>query len=167
VVTQVTGQNIGPEHTEMTGESDMIEYDAAMKVMVERFGHDSLISLATLDDGRPTVRTVGGYFEDGAFYVVTDALSNKLRQIQANPVVGLSGEWFSGHGVAENLGHVLDEANADIMTRVRAAFADWLCVGGDVDENDPHTYLLRIQLTDGVLSIDGARHDVDFVAKTA
>ncbi len=145
----------------------MVEYDEATRLMVERFGHDCLIAVATLEDGRPSVRTVDGYFEDGAFYVVTHALSRKMRQIQAHPVVGVSGEWFAGHGVGENLGHVLDEANADIMARVRAAFAGWLCPGGHVDENDPHTYLLRIRLTDGVLTVDDVPHDIDFVARVA
>ena len=40
-------------------------------LMAERFGRDTLLSLATCTDQVPYVRTVNGYYEDGAFYVIT------------------------------------------------------------------------------------------------
>ena len=33
--------------------------------MTEWFSKDSLISIATLDDGQPSVRMVDGYYKDG------------------------------------------------------------------------------------------------------
>ena len=50
------------------------------QIMDERFGCDSLLALATVEDGKPYVRTVNAYYEDGAFYIVTYALSNKMRK---------------------------------------------------------------------------------------
>lgn len=47
------------------------------EIMDERFGCDTLLSLATVEDGIPSVRTVNSYYEEGAFYVITYALSNK------------------------------------------------------------------------------------------
>ena len=79
---------------------------AALDVMKERFGKDSLIALATLDGTRPSVRTVDALYVDGAFYVITHALSSKMKQIAANPAVAVSGEWFTGHGVGENIGQI-------------------------------------------------------------
>jgi uncharacterized pyridoxamine 5'-phosphate oxidase family protein len=38
------------------------------------------------------VRTVNSYYEDGAFYVVTYALSGKIKQIQKNANVAVCGE---------------------------------------------------------------------------
>jgi len=81
----------------------------ALSLMEERFGHDSLISLATVEDDRPSVRIVNSYYEDGAFYTVTYALSNKIKQIQKNPDVAICGEWFTAHGIGENLGYVRNE----------------------------------------------------------
>lgn len=62
------------------------------KVIIERFGKDSLIALATVEKGVPYVRTVDGYYDNHAFYVLTYALSNKMMQIAQNPVVAISGE---------------------------------------------------------------------------
>lgn len=38
----------------------------ALEIMAERFGHDTLISLATIGGNRPAVRTVNSYYENGA-----------------------------------------------------------------------------------------------------
>ena len=51
----------------------------AEKVMQERFGHDNVLALATVDGTEPWVRYVNAYYENGAFYVITYALSNKMR----------------------------------------------------------------------------------------
>ena len=119
-------------------------------LLTERFGKDSLIALATAENGMPHVRAVNVYYMNGAFYCVTYALSNKMRQIEKNPMVGLCGEWFTGHGKAESLGHVLAPENAELMNILRSAFASWYS-NGHVNEADLNTILLKITLTDGVL----------------
>lgn len=131
------------------------------QILTNRFGRDSLIALATVEDGIPHVRTVNGVYRDGAFYVVTYALSGKMRQIAKNPVVAISGEWFTAHGVGESLGHVLLPENGAIMDILRAAFAAWYD-NGHTNEADPNTCLLKIRLTDGVLFSDGTRYEIDF-----
>ena len=150
----------------------MNKYYDAIKLMKERFGKDSLISIATKDGNRICVRTVDGYYEDSAFYVVTYALSGKMKQIEANPDVAVCGvEWFNGHGIGENLGWVRDERNMVIMARLREVFASWYS-GGHVNEDDRNTCLLRVRLTDGVI-IDHEKkygewqYQVDFVRRTA
>ena len=131
----------------------------ARKIMDMRFGCDSLIALATMDGNVPSVRAVNAYYEDGCFYVVTHALSNKMKQIAANPAVGICGEWFTGHGVGESLGHVLAQSNAEMMSKLRAVFDEWYS-NGHVDESDPDTILLRVRLTDGVLLSHGTRYEI-------
>lgn len=128
----------------------MNKYGDANKIMIERFGHDCLISVATVDGTHPSVRTVNSYYEEGAFYVVTYALSNKMKQIKANPDIAICGEWFSAHAIGENLGYVRDESNAAMMAKLREAFASWYN-NGHTNEDDPNTCLLCIRLTDGVL----------------
>ena len=54
-------------------------------ILTEWFGQDTVVSLATIEGDRPTVRRVDGYYEDGAFYVITYGLSNKMRHIAENP----------------------------------------------------------------------------------
>ena len=144
----------------------MNRFGEANQIMIERFGHDSLISIATVEGTRPYVRTVDAYYEDGAFYVVTYTLSSKMKQMANHPEVAVCGEWFTAHGVGKNLGHVRDERNAEMMGKVRAAFAEWYG-NGHVDEEDPNTCLLQISLTDGVIMKEGTRYEVDFVKRMA
>ena len=130
-------------------------------ILSDRFGKDSLIALATVEDGIPHVRTVDAVYLGGAFYVVTYSLSGKMQQIVKNPTVAISGEWFTAHRVGENLGHVLLPENKEIMDILRAAFAAWYD-NGHTNEADPNTCLLKINLTDGVLFLDGTRYEIDF-----
>jgi uncharacterized pyridoxamine 5'-phosphate oxidase family protein len=133
----------------------------ALMLMNERFGHDTQLSVATTDGSRPSVRIVNAYFDDGAFYIVTYALSGKMKQIEKNPAVGVCGEWFTAHGIGVNLGHVLLPKNAEMMAKVRAMFAEWYN-NGHTNESDPNTILLQIRLTDGILFHQGERFDIIF-----
>ena len=128
-------------------------------IMKERFGKDHLLALATVEDGLPHVRTVNAYYMDGAFYIVTHAMSGKMQLIKKEPHAAVCGEWFTGHGVAENLGHVLDDGNGFIMSILRRAFSAWY-QNGHVNEQDPNTCLLRINMNDGVLFHHNKRYDL-------
>ena len=139
----------------------MKQNEKTNRLLTERFGKDSLIALATVEDGIPHVRTVDAVYIDGAFYVVTYSLSGKMQQIAKNPTVAISGEWFTAHGIGENLGHVLLSENKEIMDLLRAAFAAWYD-NGHTNEADPNTCRLKISLTDGVLFSNGTRYEIDF-----
>ena len=54
----------------------------AKKIMMERFGKDTVIALATIEKEVPYVRYVNAYYENGAFYIITYALSNKIKHIE-------------------------------------------------------------------------------------
>ena len=128
------------------------------QLLTERFSKDSLIALATCEGATPSVRAVNAVYADGAFWIVTYAKSGKMQHIAANPVVGLCGEWFTGHGMAQNLGHVLLPENAGMMAVLRRAFASWYG-NGHVNEADPDTILRRITVTDGVFFRNGTRYE--------
>ena len=53
------------------------------KIMSERFGKDTIIALATVENEVPFVRYVNAYYENGAFYIITYALSNKMRHMES------------------------------------------------------------------------------------
>ena len=131
------------------------------KIMTERFGKDNVISLATVENGAPSVRSVNTFYENGAFCVITYALSNKMRQIEKNPQVAISGDWFTAHGKGVNLGYFGKEENAEIVKKLRQAFAGWIDNGHN-NFADPHTCILCIQLNDGVLFSHGTRYEIDF-----
>ena len=93
----------------------------AEKIMMERFGKDTVIALATVEDGVPYVRSVNAYYENGAFYIITYARSNKMRQIENNPIVAISGEWLTAHGKGINLGYFKREENQLIAEKLKYA----------------------------------------------
>jgi general stress protein 26 len=139
----------------------MTHNEKALTLMTERFGHDTLIYVATIDGDRPSVRIVNAFYEDGAFYSITEASSNKMQQIERNANVAVCGDWFTVHGIGENIGQQNSADNAEIMNKLRAAFADWY-ESGHMDENHPNSVILKIRLTDGVLWHDGERFEIDF-----
>ncbi|MGL5436755.1 MAG: pyridoxamine 5'-phosphate oxidase family protein [Lachnospiraceae bacterium] len=155
----------------------MSMYEEGLKLIEEKFGNgkDNAISLATIareqdSDGkpRPVVRSVDAYYEDGTFYVVTYAKSNKMQQIAKNPEVSVAGclEMFTANGVGENLGWVLDPKNAKIRTKLRTAFAEWYDMANN--EKDENCCILAIRLTRGTLNINHWEklYHLDFVNKT-
>ena len=60
----------------------------AKKIMMERFGKDTVIALATIEKEVPYVRYVNAYYENGAFYIVA-----------------IAGERFTAYGKGSNWGY--------------------------------------------------------------
>lgn len=157
----------------------MSNYENAMKLLEERCGNDKeeVIGLATISlspnaagNPRPAVRMVCAYYEDGIFYVSTDARKNKMLQIEKNNEVSVAGfGWYSLQGTADNLGWVKDEKNAEIRAKFKKIF-NWFDEDGD--EDNPNSIVLRITLTEGTI-IDHERkygiwkYEIDFINKTA
>ena len=155
----------------------MNNYEEGLGLLEEKFGcgKDNAISLATIArepgaDGkpRPVVRSVDAYYEDGTFYVVTYAKSNKMQQIAQNPEVSVAGclEMFTAIGTGENLGWVLDPKNAELRTKLRTAFAAWYDMANN--EQDENCCILAVHLTRGTLNINHWEklYHMDFVNKT-
>ena len=133
----------------------------AEKIMVERFGKDSVISLATTVDNRPYVRSVNSFYDNGSFYVLTYGLSNKMKQIQQNPFVAIAGDWFTANGTGINLGYFGIEDNKKIADKMSVVFSEWIN-NGHYNFEDENTCILQIELADGVLFSYGTRYDIDF-----
>ena len=130
-------------------------------ILLERFGKDSIIALATAIDNIPYVRNVDAFYENGAFYVLTHGLSGKMKQIEENPTVALSGEWFTAQGKGVHLGYFGKADNARIAEKMRDVFSAWIDNGHN-DFDDVNTCILRIELTSGILFSNGKRYEIDF-----
>ena len=131
----------------------------AEKIMVERFVKYTIIALATTKNGVPYVRNVNAYYEDGVFYIITYALSNKIKHIENNPVVAIAGDWFTAHGKGINLGYFGKKENEMIAEKLKRAFAEWINNGHNnfADEN---TIILCVELTDGLLLSHGTKYEI-------
>lgn len=134
---------------------------AAQEILIERFGKDSVIALATAENGVPHVRSVNAFYDEKAFYVITHGRSRKMKQIERNPVVAIAGDWFTAHGKGINLGFLGKRENAEIAQKLRAAFAAWIDNGHN-DLNDENTCILCIRLTNGLLFSHGTKYEIDF-----
>ena len=130
----------------------------AEKIMIERFGKDTVIALATVENGVPYVRSVNAWYENGAFYIITYAKSNKIKQIECNPAVAISGDWFTAHGKGMSLGWFGKAENRAISEKLKAAFAEWIDNGHN-DFEDENTIILCVELTDGLLLSHGTRYE--------
>ena len=128
------------------------------KIMSERFGKDTIIALATVENEVPFVRYVNAYYENGAFYIITYALSNKIKQIEKNPNVAIAGDWFTAHGKGNNLGYFGKKENHIIAEKLKIAFAEWID-NGHTNFDDENTIILCVELTDGLLLSHGTRYE--------
>ena len=133
----------------------------AEKIMLERFGKDSVIALATTVDDKPYVRNVNAFYDDGAFYVLTYGRSNKMKQIEKNANVAIAGDWFTANGTGTNLGYFGKKENEVIANKMRAIFSEWIGNGHN-DFEDENTCILQIELIDGLLLSHGTRYEIDF-----
>ncbi|MBD5509068.1 MAG: pyridoxamine 5'-phosphate oxidase family protein [Lachnospiraceae bacterium] len=130
----------------------------AKQIMIERFGKDTVIAVATVENEVPYVRYVNAYYENGAFYIITYALSNKMKQLEKNPNVAIAGDWFTAHGKGVNLGYFGREENRLIAEKLKTAFAEWIDNGHN-NFDDENTIILCIELTDGLLLSHGTRYE--------
>ena len=133
----------------------------AEQVMIDRFGKNTVIALATTENETPHVRYVNAYYENVAFYIITYALPNKMKHIKNNPVVAIAGEWFTAHGNGISLGYFGKKENYVIADKLKEVFAEWID-NGHTDLNDENTIILCVQLTEGILFSHGTRYDIDF-----
>ncbi len=130
-------------------------------ILLERFGKDSIVALATSIDNIPYVRSVDAFYENGAFYVLTHGLSGKMKQIEENPTVALSGEWFTAQGKGINLGYFGSADNSYIANKMKKVFSAWIDNGHN-NFDDANTCILCIQLSKGILFSNGTRYEIDF-----
>ena len=130
-------------------------------ILLERFGKDSIVALATSIDNIPYVRSVDAFYEDGAFYVLTYGLSSKIKQIEQNPTVALSGEWFTAQGKGINLGYFGEADNSHIANKMKQVFSAWIDNGHN-NFDDVNTCILCIRLSKGILFSNCTRYEIDF-----
>ena len=135
--------------------------EEANQILKERFGKDTIVALATINGNIPCVRNVNAYYEEGAFYIITYALSNKIKEIEHNSAVAIAGDWFTAHGKGINLGYFGKEENRQFADKLKRAFAGWI-ENGHNNFEDENTIILCVKLTDGLLLSHGTRYEITF-----
>ena len=143
----------------------MTDFENAINVMTDLFSKDYQFALATCDNNIPSLRFVDTYFDGYAFYIVTYALSQKVRDIAGNSNVSLySRRMYSFSGIADNIGHPLMPVNAQIRDTLTKAFEPWYFMHND--ESDSNMCYLKIQPATGFFHKDGTGYKINFIEKT-
>ncbi len=91
--------------------------------------------------------------------MITDARSNKMRQMQSNPTAAIAGDWYTAHANGENLGWFCAEKNRPLAEKMKVAFSGWIDNGHN-DFPDQNTVILRLKITDAVLLSHGTRYEL-------
>lgn len=131
----------------------------ARNIMTERFGKDTVIALATVENEVPYVRYVNAYYENDAFYIITYALSNKMKHLENNSTIAIAGEWFTAHGNGINLGYFGKKENYRIAEKLKNVFSEWIDNGHN-NFDDENTIILCVKITDGRLLSHGIRYEL-------
>lgn len=84
-----------------------------------------------------------------------------MKQIEVNPNVAISGDWFTAEGKGINLGYFGNEKNKEIAAKMRVYFVEWIDNGHNNFE-DKNTIILQIKLTSGTLTSNNEWFNIDF-----
>jgi general stress protein 26 len=139
-------------------------FSEALDIMAELYEKDTAMVLATVDGNRPNMRMVNTYYKNGMFYIMTYALSNKIKDIKDNKNVALNHYSFVAHGYGENIGHPLDEKNEKIKEELKKAF---MIYDIHINENDDNVCILKIILEDALVFNSNYKYNINYKNKTA
>ena len=139
-------------------------FNSVKRLMNELFAKDCVFALATASGNVPSVRFVDTYYCDCSFYVVTYVTSRKVKEIAKNPNVSIaSSDIHSFSGIAENIGHPLRPENAEIRSKLVAAFAAWYFLHND--EKDADMCIIKITPSTGFIQTGGRGYSINFTKK--
>ena len=143
----------------------MDNYKNAITLMEELFSRDYQFAMATTVNNIPTLRFIDTYFDNGAFYAVTYANTNKVKEIAVNPNVALCSRMgYSFCGKAYNIGHPLLPENSEIRSKLIKAFEAWYFEHNNEDDD---ICILKIVPERGFVHEDGIGYNIDFIGKMA
>lgn len=143
----------------------MSVYENAMKVMKDLFGKDALFALATARENVPSVRFIDTYYEEGSFYIVTYAKSQKVDEIEVNKEVALCNKQYRFTGKAYNIGHPMKPENKEIRETLIKVFEPWYFAHNN--EEDENMCFVKVELETGFFYQNRIGYQVDFREKTA
>ena len=143
----------------------MNAYEEGLGVLDTLFARDYQFALATSNNNIPSVRFIDTFYNNRAFYIVTYRKSDKVKDIEQNPVVSLSKDLYRFTGIARNIGHPLLPENLKIREKLIKVFEPWYFAHNN--ENDENMCYIRVDLNRGLFYKDGTGYKVDFENKTA
>ncbi|RII33480.1 pyridoxamine 5'-phosphate oxidase family protein [Clostridium chromiireducens] len=143
----------------------MTTYEKSLNVLEELFAKDYQFALATSNDNTPSVRFVDTFYDKSAFYIVSYAKSQKVKEIENNPKITMCNKLYRFTGIAHNIGHPLLEENLRIREKLTKAFEPWYFAHNN--ESDENMCYIKIELKQGFFYKDGTGYKIDFENREA
>lgn len=143
----------------------MTSFEKGLSVLESLFAKDYQFALATSSDNNPSVRFIDTFYDDGAFYIVSYAKSQKVKEIEKNPNVAMCNKLYRFSGRAFNIGHPLLEQNLAIREKLIKVFESWYFLHNN--EADPNMCYLKVELKQGFFYKDGTGYRIYFEKKFA
>ncbi len=143
----------------------MTVYEKSISVLSELFGKDYTFVLATTNQNIPSARVIDTYYEDGVFWIVTYAKSNKVKDITDNPNVALCNNFHTFNGKAYNMGHPLKIENKKVREKLLKVFEPWYF--NHNDESDENMCYVKFIPESGFFHKDGKGYRVNFLKEEA
>ena len=143
----------------------MNAYEEGLGDLETLFARDYQFALATSNNNIPAVRFIDTFYNNGAFYIVTYGKSDKVKEIEHNPVVSLSKDLYRFTGTARNIGHPLLKENLKIREKLIKTFEPWYFAHNN--GNDENMCYIKVDLNQGLFYKDGTGYKVNFDNKTA
>lgn len=143
----------------------MTTFEKSLNVLAELFAKDYQFALATSNDNVPSVRFVDTFYDNGAFYIVSYAKSQKVKEIENNHKISMCNKLYRFTGTAYNIGHPLSEKNHAIREKLTKAFEHWYFEHNN--ESDENMCYMKIELKQGFFYKDGTGYKVDFENRKA
>ncbi|HOO75370.1 MAG: pyridoxamine 5'-phosphate oxidase family protein [Thermotogae bacterium] len=143
----------------------MTDFEAAESEMKKQFGHDVIMALATVSGNGTNVRNVDAYYKDGNIYITSHGESNKMKEIEKNSNVSLCRNLSVFWGKGENIGNPKEEKNSEIRNEVRNIFSAFY--DRHVNENDPKTCILKVELTKALVFNNEAKYIINYTDRKA
>ncbi|WP_242878777.1 pyridoxamine 5'-phosphate oxidase family protein [Clostridium beijerinckii] len=103
----------------------MTAYENSLNILEVLFAKDYQFALATSNDNIPSVRFVDTFYDNGAFYIVSYAKSQKVQEIEKDNKISMCNKLYHFTGIAHNIGHPLLEKNYGIREKLIKAFEPW------------------------------------------
>lgn len=132
-----------------------------VKIMSERFGNNSTIALAMVDESVSHVHNINTLYCEGSFFIINHARSNKMKHIANNHNVAVSGEWFTAQRKDINSRFFYKPESCQISDKQKVSFSSCIDNGHSVVDYI-NTYILEMKLNDGILFLNGKRYKVKF-----
>lgn len=139
-------------------------YEKGLSVLSDLFGKDCTFTLATSANNKPSLRVIDTYYEEGVFWIVTYAKTQKVKEIEANPDVAICNNFQKFQGKAYNAGHPLSENNREIRETLIKVFEPWYFAHNN--EKDENMCYVKFMPESGFFHKDGTGYEMNFIENT-